>query len=208
MPTPAPEEHKAPFTAVDAKASLDRSLAALGTDHIDVWLLHEVTADELHDDALLRLLEDSVKAGTIGTFGVGSGGDKIPDLLARAPQYCPTLQFEWSVLNPVPSTQGAFRIHHRALTDNFRSLHTTLLADPDRCRQWSDHTGQDLANPEVLASLMLKAALLQNRDSVILFSSKNAHHIERNVAISGDASLNASADTLYRLVQQQHAVSR
>ena len=201
--TPRPEEHKSTFTAAEAKASLDRSLAALKTDHIDVWLLHEVTADELRDDTLLRLLEDSVKAGTIGIFGVGSGGDKIPDLLARVPRYCPTIQFEWSVLDPVPSTPGAFRIHHRALTDNFRSLHSALLADPARAGRWSDATGQDLASPETLANLMLRAALDQNPNSIILFSSKNPHHIERNVAIASEAALAQAAARLYQLVQAE-----
>ena len=116
-------EPKAVFTAEQAKSSLDRSLAALATDHIDIWLLHEVTADELKDDALLRMLEDSVAAGKIGAFGVGSDGTKIADLLEQRPQYCPVLQFQWSILDPVPHAEGAFRMHHRALTDNFRSLH-------------------------------------------------------------------------------------
>lgn len=202
---PTHEEHQATFTAAEARASLDRSLAALKTDRIDVWLLHEVTADELRDDNLLRLLEDSVRAGIIGTFGVGSGGDKVPDLLARAPQYCPTVQFEWSVLDPVLSTGNVFRIHHRALTDNFRSLHAALVADPARAHRWSEATGQDLASPEVLANLMLRAALDQNSESIILFSSKNPHHIDRNVAITSDTALADAAERLYKLVQAERA---
>lgn len=205
---PAHEEHKATFTADQAKASLDRSLAALKTDRIDVWLLHEVTADELRDDNLLRLLEDSVKAGTIGTFGVGSGGDKIPDLLLRAPRYCPTLQFEWSVLDPLPQTGETFRIHHRSLTDNFRSLHATLAADPDRCRRWSEATSTDLADREALAHLMLKAALVMNPASVILFSSKNPAHIRANADLVRDGALAAPAARLYELVQSDRATLR
>src|ERR1039457_6717948 len=57
---------KASFTAAEAKDSLERSLWELRTDRIDVWLLHEVTAEDLRDEGLLRLLEDSVAAGTIG----------------------------------------------------------------------------------------------------------------------------------------------
>ena len=202
-PASASGERKPTFTAAQARTSLDRSLAALRTDRIDVWLLHEVTANELYDDTLLRLLEDSVKAGTIGTFGVGSGGDKIPDLLARAPQFCPTIQFEWSVLDAVPATSGAFRIHHRTLTDHFHSLHASLVADPARAQLWSQAAGRDLASPETLADLMLRAALDQNPDSIILFSSKNPHHIQRNVAVSADSSLIAPAATLYQLVQAE-----
>ena len=46
------------FTAAQARASLDHSLAALRTDHIDLWLLHEASASDLQDDNLLRLLEN------------------------------------------------------------------------------------------------------------------------------------------------------
>ncbi len=198
-------EEKAAFTPEQASASLQRSLTALKTDHIDVWLLHEVSASELRDEGLLRLLEDSVTAGTIGTFGVGSGGGKIPDLLALRPEYCPTLQFEWSILDPVPNTGSTFRIHHSSLTGNFRSLHSTLLSDHDRCRRWSQLTGADLADPEMLAKLMLKAALVQNPASIILFSSKNPAHIQANVAVASNESLAAPATALYQLVQSERA---
>ena len=201
----AQPEAKAAFTAGQARASLDRSLANLGADRIDVWLLHEVTAGELRDESLLRLLEDSVRAGTVGTFGVGSGHDKIPDLLAQRPAFCRTLQFEWSVLDSVPVTGNAFRIHHRSLTDNFRSLHAGLLADPERSCRWSQATGVDLSNRDNLANLMLKAALEQNPDSIILFSSKNPAHIQRNVAVASDHALTGPAATLYGLVQAERS---
>ena len=51
---------KASFTAEEARASLERSLRELKTDHIDIWLLHDAVAADLHDEALLRLMQDSV----------------------------------------------------------------------------------------------------------------------------------------------------
>ena len=192
---------KASFTGAQAKESLDRSLAELKTERIDVWLLHEVTAEDLQDDSLLRLLEDSVAAGTIGTFGVGSGGPKIAALVASKPEYCPTVQFEWSVMDKPVEAMPSFRIHHRALTDNFRSLHAGLIADKTLCARWSEATGADLADREVLASLMLKASLVENPASVILFSSKSPAHMKHNVEVAGDVSLEAPARALYGLVQ-------
>jgi D-threo-aldose 1-dehydrogenase len=200
-------DEKASFTAAQAKESLDRSLRELRTERIDVWLLHEVTADDLRDsDGLLRLLEDSVAAGTIGAFGVGSEREKIEMLVAARPEFCRTMQFEWSVMDaPIPAMPG-FRIHHRALTDNFRALHAGLLEDKVRCAQWSDEVGADLADREALASLMLKAALVENPASVILFSSKDAAHIRRNVDVAGNAALEAPAKKLYGLVQSRRMV--
>ena len=199
---------KASFTAAQARESLERSLAELKTGRIDVWLLHEVEADDLRDDGLLRMLGDAVAAGTIGSFGAGSEAKKIGALLASRPEYCGTVQFEWSVMDaPVPAMKS-FRIHHRALTDSFRSLHAAIESDKPRSARWSEAVGADVADREALASLMLKAALVKNSQSVILFSSKNPVHMRHNVEVAGDATLEAPARRLYSLVQSEVATHR
>jgi D-threo-aldose 1-dehydrogenase len=196
---------KASFTAAQARESLERSLRELRTDRIDVWLLHEVTAEELQDEGLLRLLEDSVAAGTVGTFGVGSEQDKIGALVAARPEYCRTMQFEWSVMDAPVADSNSFRIHHRALTDNFRRLHAELVGDKARLAQWSESTGCGLQDRDALAALMLKASLVENGGSVVLFSSKSVAHIEHNAKVAGDATLEAPAKRLYALVQSERA---
>ena len=198
---PAP---KATFTAEQAKASLEASLTALRTDHIDIWLLHEATADDLTDDRLLRLLEDSVAEGKIGAFGVGSDGSRIEELLTRRPEYCSVLQYEWSVFDRSIPPGPPFRIHHRALTTRFTSLHAELIANPELCRRWSHHTQTDLADRINLAKLMLKASLIMNPHSVILFSSKDPRRIQANVSVASDVVLEQPALRLYELVQAEH----
>jgi D-threo-aldose 1-dehydrogenase len=194
------------FTAAQARASLDDSLSALRTDHIDLWLLHEATASDLQDDSLLQFLQSEIKKGTIGSFGVGSSSDKIPTLLAERPTYCPTLQYEWSIFNsPTPEAQTAkpFRIHHRALTQNFRTLHATLASDKPLCKRWSISVKGDLANPANLANLMLRAALIINPASIVLFSSKDPAHILANVHTAADSALDEPARELYHLAQSE-----
>jgi hypothetical protein len=99
----------------------------------------------------------------------------------------------------------AFRMHHRALTENFRALHEALTADAVRCKRWSEFCGADVGDAEVLARLMLKAALACNPESVILFSSKRPQHIASNVAVVDDASLEEPALKLYSLVRAEVA---
>jgi D-threo-aldose 1-dehydrogenase len=199
---------RASFTPQQARESLERSLAELRTDRIDLWLLHEATAEDLRDDGLLRLLQDAVTAGKIGAFGVGSERSKVKDLVAARPEYCATVQFEWSVVAaPVPPMKS-FRIHHRALTDNFREMHASLAREKTRCVAWSRQVEADLADREVLAALMLKASLVENPESVILFSSKNTAHMAHNVTVAGDEALEAPARRLYTLVQGELAAQR
>ena len=191
------------FTVAEARASLERSLAQLKTERIDVWLLHEASATSLHDESLLRFLEDQVQQGTIGSFGVGSGFAKIPALLAERPAFCPTLQYEWSVLDATIPPSPAFRIHHRSLTENFRTLHAALVQSPSTCQRWSEATGHDLAHRESLANLMLKASLVANPESIILFSSKSTHHIANNVAVADNAAFAEPARRLHALVRAE-----
>jgi aryl-alcohol dehydrogenase-like predicted oxidoreductase len=193
------------FTPAEAKASLDRSLAALCSGHIHLWLLHEATAADLHDDALLEFLEAEVKKGVIGTFGIGSSADKIPALLTSHPAYCRALQYEWSVLDAqIPDAPSApFRIHHGVFTPNFRALHAALISNQPLCQRWSASTNTDLSNAESLGHLLLKAALLMNPNSIILFSSKKIAHIHSNLLAAADKSLELPARQLYNLVQTE-----
>ncbi len=198
-------EPKAPFTAAAAQVSLDHSLAELRTERIDLWLLHEAEASDLDDDSLLRLLQDSVAGGKIGAFGCGSSADKIPALIAHKPQYCPVLQFEWSVLDKPLGPVQAFTLHHRSLTANFGELQTALGKNAAARDRWSAETGADLAQPGMLAALMLKAALVHNPESIILVSSRNRHHITENVRVANDPSLTEPARKLYQVAQREAA---
>jgi D-threo-aldose 1-dehydrogenase len=191
------------FTPAEAKQSLTRSLAALHTDHIDLWLLHEAKASDLHDDRLLHLLEAEVQQGTIGAFGIGGSADKIPNLLAERPAYCRTLQYEWSIVDGPLRESEPFRIHHRSLTNNFGATRTALVNNKSLCQRWSASTNTDLSRPEALANLMLKAALVMNPASIILFSSKNPQHIQANIQTAADPALEAPARRLYDLVQTE-----
>ena len=191
------------FTAEAARISLERSLSELKTGHIDVWLLHEASENDLQDESLLTFLDRARKEGKIGTFGVGSGAEKIPALLRERAPYCNVTQYEWSILDPTLPNSAAFRIHHRALTDRFRTLHTALASDPAKCRLWSESTGHDLAQAEILANLMLKASLVANPDSIVLFSSKSPAHIRANVTVAEDPTLEAPARSLHALVRAE-----
>ncbi len=195
-------EPKSSFTPDQARASLETSLRELRTDHIHLWLLHEIEADDLNDDTLLRVLEDAVRSGEIGAFGVASGREKLPSLLEHQPALCNVAQFEWSVLDPGLAQTPYLRLHHRALSEPFQRLRTALERRSDLRDRWSAEVGHDLSQGGTLARLMLGAALERNPESIILFSSKSPAHMAENVRLAGDASLAAPAIRLHQLVQQ------
>lgn len=199
---------KAKFSAEEARGALEKSLRSLRVDRIDVWLLHEAEAADLHDEELLRFCEEMVRDGKIASFGVGSEAKRVPALRAARLAFCRVLQYEWSVLDAPVASGDAFTIHHRSLTDNFRTLARELRGNAVMRKQWSEAVGADLADESMLARLMLKAALVENPGSVVLVSSKSAAHMEDNVRTAEDASLEDAARRLYRVAQQAEKFSQ
>ncbi len=191
------------FTAEQARRSIESSLAALRVDRLDLLLLHEARAMDLNDDAMLRLLEDMVAAGKVGDFGIGSEASKLPALIESKPAYCRVLQCEWSVMDGGPAQGAAFRLHHRALTRHFGSLHAALLNDTERRGRWTEACAMDVGDAHVLAALMLKAAMLCNPGSVILFSSKQPGNVRRNASVANDNGLDEAAMRLYEAIQAE-----
>ena len=52
---------------------------------------------------------------------------------------------------------------------------------------------------------MLKASLVMNPSSIILFSSKDPAHIQANVQVANDSTLESPARELYSLVQEERS---
>lgn len=197
-----------PFTAAAARVSLERSLRELGVEHVDLLLLHEVRAEQLQDEGVLRFLEDCVRSGKISSFGVGSERVRSAELLAKRPAYCRTVQHEWSILDArKPDTAARSeviaRVHHRALTENFHAVVQALRSAPQASRVWSDEAGADLQDTRVLAALMVKAALETYPESVLLVSSKQAEHLRENVRTASEPSLREPALRLAALVSRE-----
>lgn len=192
-----------PFTAERAQASLERSLAALRVSMIDLFLLHEVSSQDSIDPPLLTFLQDAEREGLIGSSGCASTSSQLAALQTAQPGLCRVLQSEWEPLQPSAAGSGAFLIHHRALAANFQPLHTALQRDKSLTQRWSAATGVDLAAPGVLASLVLKAALLTNPHGIVLFSSRSPAHVLSNVRTAQNDQLAETALRFYNLYRHE-----
>jgi D-threo-aldose 1-dehydrogenase len=194
----------AKFSADEASAALLQSLRALGTDHVDVLLLHEATADDLADPALLDFLQEQVRLERIGSFGVGSDAAKIPALWRERRLYCRVLQFDWPGFGPSALAQGpdgaeAFRIHHRVWNVHGVRIAEQLERNSEMCRQWSAELDLDLRNRENLATLLLIAAQVAHPGGIVLFSSRTPAHILANARSAGDPGWSLRAECFHRL---------
>lgn len=185
--------HRGAFGAEDARKSLESSLRALRTDHIDIYLLHEAGPADTSDE-LLAFLQKKREEGVIGDFGTGSEAAKVGEMVLRHPSFAHVVQFENSVLRPnlqsvAPGGSGCLAITHGALGASFRHLREILRADEAFRRQCSDILAADAGEPLHLAAALLAWAARENAAGTILFSSKEPDNIRANVEALRNRSL-------------------
>lgn len=175
------------FSVVAARKSLAASLSALGTDYIDVYLLHEAGPAETASEELLHFLHENVRKGVIRCFGIGSEFDRVLGVITQHPRYAQVVQFENDVLRRnlehLPAEENRAVITHRALGDTFHDVHAYLRANPGLLARWSAEIGVDCADAAVLAGLMLTYAARANRSGIVLFSTRSRAHLEANVRV-------------------------
>ncbi len=178
------------FSVDQARASLEISLAELKTDRIDIFLLHE--ADPSHcTPELATYLAGETAAGRIGSFGVGSGFDRLREIAADRPDFARVLQFENSALRRnrevLSPPRTSFTITHGALGASLPNLRDYIGARPDVARRWADALGLDLTDTaRTLAPLMLAYAMHANPGGIVLFYSTRRETVKENLRAIAD----------------------
>jgi aryl-alcohol dehydrogenase-like predicted oxidoreductase len=146
------------FAVAEARASLETSLRELGTDGVDLLLLHVVEPADLSDE-LLEFLRGCVESGRARAFGTATGPEESAAILAARPEFAPVVQVENSIgyrtAERFPELWSRGVITHSALA----------------CRG------------DAGAERALRWAIDANPDGVVLFSSSNPEHIRANVAL-------------------------
>jgi len=191
---------KAKFTAEEAAHSLEVSLRSLGVNAVDIFLMHEATVADLADEGLLRFLNDCKEKGRIGAYGIGGSSERINGLCTERRPYCEVLQFDWTPFEKVDARLDAFQIVYRSFSHSNTVLHEALSRAPEIRNYWSQQTGFDIAEPDALKKLMLKATLELRPRDIVLFSSLNRQHIAHNVDIANDNALREPALRLAKLL--------
>lgn len=194
---------KASYRIADAKASLETSLSKLQVDHIDMFLMHEPEPSDLRNPELLKFLQESQKAGKIGSFGVGATEAAVPKLYAQRRSFCPVMMFEWGCHKPKLDLSEAYRMHFRTAAPSEKYFKSLLEKDPKELRRWCDAVDVDLMEGDNLYALCLKASIAAFPNSLILFSSRYALHIRRTVEIVEDSSLDKAAVKFLELAQSK-----
>jgi aryl-alcohol dehydrogenase-like predicted oxidoreductase len=172
------------FTPESALRSLETSLRELGTDYVDIFLLHEATLADASAAPLVETLLSQVAKGKIRQVGVASDFRKFPRDADLLPAAYEILQFNDNVVDRSVG-KLAHRDHRLLITHSIftpaGSLRNAVHAHPQITRDYSLRMNIDLAEPSAIDSLLLRFALWSNANGIVLFSSKNPQHIAANV---------------------------
>lgn len=184
------------FNPAAAKRSLDDSLKALGTDYIDVWLLHEAVLAEACNAELLEFLESLKAAGKIRQVGIGSAFAKLGSDCGSIPHLLEVLQFEnYSVqpnLEKFSTCTQKYFITHSAF--KYAPLLQSVLAGNQRLiSNFRNIFGFDLCAMSDLCRLLLAWALRDNSSGRVLFGSTSLEHVQQNVSIFEDKRMSQDA---------------
>jgi 2,5-diketo-D-gluconate reductase A len=120
---------KVPPHAKDPQQVLETSLQRLGTDHLDLWLIHWTQGDSIQED-LWRVLLDAQQAGTVRDVGVSNYSLDQIDRLTEVTGTQPAVnQIEWA---PTLYDGEVARGHAQrgVVLEGYSALKNTDLNDP------------------------------------------------------------------------------
>jgi len=199
------------FHPSEARNSLETSLRELGTDAVDILLLHECRPEDLQTEGLLDFLEGSVREGKVRNFGVATDARSTGVILNERPEFARVAQFSHNAVDrtfeQLPGLADTAVITHSAVRTPLGRL-TELMRDRERCDRWSQALGLDCARAEVLGGLLLAYALDSNAHGVVLFASTNEARIRSNAAlVDGKEFSHKQVRDFARLVRKSVNVS-
>jgi len=176
-----------------AQKSLERSLRRLGTDYVDVFLLHDPDGDLVtNPSGLADYLDEQCKTGRIRCWGVTGQPSRLIGLMERLRRPA-VVQYRDDVFDEAARElpTGA-RITYGALARAIPAFRQFLARSPADSARWCERLGMDLRAESVLPRLLLTAALQRNTAGPLLFTTTRP---ERAVLAASAAADSATSTT-------------
>lgn len=173
------------FGLADIRKSIETSLKELRTDYLDIFLLHECTASNFENPALLSYLDDLKREGKIRAFGIATTMEETTAILDRHKGFWEVVQIPSAIWNmnirKLPPMDYGLVVTHSSLTGRFDLLLDRLSQDELMAAEWYSMTHVDPRDATSLAQLLLAHALKSNPNGIVIFFSSSPENIVANV---------------------------
>lgn len=178
------------FEPAQAQASFETSLRELGTEYVDILLLHECTIEDACREDLIAYLEGEVKRGRVRAFGTATEFSKMGGDAARFPAAHRVMQFDSTVLTPnvlrLKNAEGRGIITHGAAGLG-RRIADAAKAKREIAAKFRERLGADVTDASVCTGFLLRDAARSNREGIVLFTSTSGERVKGNAAALADA---------------------
>jgi len=190
-----------PLTPELLRRSLERSLTRLGTDHVDIYALHNADLLDLERDDILRTLEDLQAAGKTRSIGVTGNADVAtaaihvgaPFKLVQIPQPLGA----GAAVPGAAQTAGMRCVTHTVFGVSGRLNQLKGLIEKDETlRAQLANAGYDGPPVRAAAALLMACAFARNPHGVILASMFSDRSLADNLIAAG-SPLDPAALDLY-----------
>ena len=163
-----------------AQVSLERSLRALDTDYIDIFLLHDPIGGLITGaPELTAYLDEQCRIGRIRCWGVTGQPSELRGVMERLGG-APVVQYRDDIFEELPSAEHMLdraRITYGALARALPAARQYLARSPGALRTWSEQLGLDLAEKSNLPRMLLRVALLRNAAGPVLFTTTRPERV-------------------------------
>jgi D-threo-aldose 1-dehydrogenase len=176
----SPSDVTRAFCADDIRSSLQTSLRKLGTDHVDLLLLHECRPEDVTAD-VIATLDDCVQRGLARATGIATGLAATTALLEREASFPAVIQVSSSVLAGDAKPPRA-AIVHSVLARDLARMRALLAGDGVGTKGFPEAAGVDPSDDARIARFVLACALDVSDNQIVLFSSRHPEHVRSNAA--------------------------
>jgi D-threo-aldose 1-dehydrogenase len=189
------------FSPRSAESALTRSLQALNTEYVDVFVLHEPVGRLMQGLELADFLNQERDRGRIRAWGTAGEDGHTP---AQAVDQLPGLQVVQQrddLLRPAsvtPEISQLGRITFGVLGQPLPRILSLLSDQPNLSRDLSDTLGVDVSRPDHLMGILLREALRRNSRGAVLFGTTKPDRISSAVS-----AVDTEATALEREVLQK-----
>jgi D-threo-aldose 1-dehydrogenase len=165
------------YDPATARASLEASLRALGTDYVDILFIHDPGPGDQVDMAELGdALEGLRRAGYVREWGLA--GEAEPCIELGDSVDAPTvLQIRDDIFGPGLRRIGGPVITFGVVASAAKRVVDHVSSSEARRSSWGRAVGEDCGDPQAVASLLLRDALDRNRGGTVLFSTTRPERV-------------------------------
>ena len=196
---PPPGERYGAFGVKALTRSLELSLKALRTDHVDLLLLHECHLADARAADTRQLLARWRTEGRIRGYGIATHFPDTVEILRECPAAAPVVQLASDALNHsaarLPS-RPQLVIAHSSLKKALPELRRRLDGDAALAARWTEATGAPASDSDMLARVLLGLAAADNPRGLVLFSSSKPERIAAMARGRSSAKVLAAAASL------------